>query len=569
MRVALAAAPERSGTTLNVARRLTAMAHAMPDNLAVVVPQGRDRHGQRRYAEYSFQELDQDSDRIAAALRQMGVRRGTRIALLVRPSFDFVSLVFALFKSGAVQILIDPGMGRWNLIDCLAAAEPEGFIAISPVHAIRTLLRHKFPKSRLHITAGRRWFWGGSTLAQIRSRPWTPGEIAPTEPNDPAAIIFTTGSTGPPKGVLYRHINFDTQVDQIRDFYQIAPGEIDLPCFPLFALFNCALGATAVIPDMDPSRPAQVNPAHIVEAIRDYRVTQAFGSPAVWNRVGRYCAEHAIQLPTLHRVLSAGAPVPTAVVATMQSCIAPHGQIHTPYGATESLPVASIGSQEILSETSEQTARGAGICVGRRFSQIDWRIIRVHDGPLTDITQTKGLSSGQIGELIVRGPVVTSEYVTRTESNATAKIQDGAGFWHRMGDVGYLDGQDRFWFCGRMAHRVVTPAGPRYTIPCEAIFNQHPALFRSALVGIGVASQQRPIIIAEPHPEQFPRTPADRQRLRAELRELAQANPLTSDLDTFLFHPSFPVDIRHNAKIYREQLAVWAAQQLQAGAQSQ
>ena len=127
-------------------------------------------------------------------------------------------------------------------------------------------------------------------------------------------MIFTTGSTGPSKGVLYRHGNFSAQVDQIRDFYGIRPGEIDLPCFPLFGLFNCAMGVTAVIPDMDPSRPAWVDPAKIVAAIDDWQVTQAFGSPAIWNRVGRYCRERGIRLATVRRVLSAGAPVPAEVL---------------------------------------------------------------------------------------------------------------------------------------------------------------------------------------------------------------------------------------------------------------
>ena len=174
-------------------------------------------------------------------------------------------------------------------------------------------------------------------------------------PDDPAAIIFTTGSTGPPKGVLYSHRNFDAQVEQIRDFYGIQPGEIDLPCFPLFGLFNCAMGVTAVIPDMDPSRPAQVDPLKIIEAASDWNATQAFGSPAIWDRVGRYCESHGVRLPTIRRVLSAGAPIPAEVLRRMKACIHPEGDVHTPYGATESLPVASISASEVLGETVGQT----------------------------------------------------------------------------------------------------------------------------------------------------------------------------------------------------------------------
>ena len=522
-------------TSSNVARRLTQIAQARPEAVAVVEPLGYDSHGSRQYRHFTFRQLDQDSDRIARGLRQLGVMPGTKLALLVRPGIDFVSLVFALYKAGAVAILIDPGMGRRNLVRCLAEAEPEGFVAIPVVHAIRSLLPGRFPKARFNVTVGRRWFWGGVTLEQLRDGSWSGSEhFSPlplgegqgvraggvaancphpsplpggegTTADQPAAIIFTTGSTGPPKGVLFTHGNFDAQVEQIRDFYDIKPGEIDLPCFPLFGLFNCAMGVTAVIPDMDPSRPAQVDPAKIVEAARDWSVTQAFGSPAIWDRVGRYCEQHNVRLPTVRRVLSAGAPVPVEVLRRMKACIHPEGDIHTPYGATEALPVASIAASEVLgcsphtpcadsvgiaqlpsaqiprpqqmsahgvcglhSGTAEQTRLGAGVCVGRTFSGIQWKVVRIVDGPIRSIDEAEELPSGEIGELIVRGPQVTQEYVTRRESNALAKIADGSEFWHRMGDSGYLDASGRFWFCGRVAHCVHTARWPDVSHPLRS-----------------------------------------------------------------------------------------------------
>ncbi|HEX5447086.1 MAG TPA: fatty acid CoA ligase family protein, partial [Pirellulales bacterium] len=474
-----------SRPTVNVASRLAAFAQQLPDRPAVIVPADRDAAGRRRYHSITFAELDRDSDRLARGLRQMGVRPTTRLALLVKPGIDFISLVFALLKAGAVIVLIDPGMGRKNLLRCLHEARPAGFVAISPVQAVRCLLRRRFGEARLNVTVGRRWFWGGKTIEQLRGGPWSGPELASTAAGDPAAIIFTTGSTGPPKGVLYCHGNFDRQVTEIRDFYGIEPGGTDLAGFPLFGLFNCAMGMTTVVPDMDASRPATVDPAKIVEAVRDCGVTQAFASPAVWNRVGPYCAIHDIRLPTLRRVMSAGAAVPAYVLERMQQCIADDGQVHTPYGATEALPVASISADEVLSETAERTRQGAGTCVGRCFPGIECRVIAAVDGPLTQITDAQSLPPGEIGELIVRGPVVTRQYVTRTESNALAKIADGEGFWHRMGDVGYLDERQRFWYCGRLSQRVLTAQGAMYTECCEAIFHQHPAVYRSALVGVG------------------------------------------------------------------------------------
>ncbi|MEN6496470.1 MAG: fatty acid CoA ligase family protein, partial [Thermoguttaceae bacterium] len=545
--------------TVNVAARLIATAQKMPEAVAVVQPLGYDRQGKRQYRHVTFRELDARSNRIARGLRAMGVVPGTRLALLVPPSVEFVALVFGLFKAGAVSILIDPGMGRRNLIRCLSEAEPEGFVAIPLAHAIRTLLRGRFPLARLNVTVGRRWFWGGPTLGELLGQPDCESQLAATAEDDPAAIIFTTGSTGAPKGVLYRHGAFDAQVDEIRDFYGIQPGEIDLSCFPLFGLFNGAMGVTAVIPDMDPSRPAKVDPRKIIEAVRDWQVTQSFGSPAIWNRVGQYCQDHGERLPTLRRVLSAGAPVPAHVLERMKGCIHPEGEVHTPYGATESLPVASIAAAEVLGETIAKTRDGGGVCVGRKFPGIDWKVIRIVDGPIATLSEAEALPDGEIGELIVHGRVVTRRYVTRTETNALAKVADGAEVWHRMGDVGYFDAQGRFWFCGRMAHRVLTAHGPLYTIPCEAIVNQHPAIFRSALVGVGEPGRQRPVLIVEPWKGQMPPDAQAQGVLLAEVRQLAKRHPLTAAIDDFLLHPAFPVDIRHNAKIFREKLAVWAA----------
>ncbi len=552
-------APDRP---LNVASRLSAVAQSMPEEVAIAEPLDYDGHGRRRYRHVTFRELDDDSTRIARGLRRLGVEPRTRLALLVRPGIDFLSLVFAMLKAGAVIILIDPGMGRRNLIGCLSDAEPEGFIAIPLAHAARLLFKRRFPKARFHVTVGRRWFWGGATLEQLRACEESGPQIpAATKAGDPAAIIFTTGSTGPPKGVLYCHGNFDAQIDEIRDRYGILPGEIDVPCFPLFGLFNAAMGVTAVIPDMDPSRPAQVDPAKIVEAVADWKATQAFGSPAVWSRVGQYCRDKAIRLLTVRRVMSAGAPVPADVLQLMKDCIHPEGDVHTPYGATESLPVASIAASEVLGETAARTRRGAGVCVGRKFSQIEWRVVRIVDGPIRTLAEAEEFPPGEIGELIVKGPVVTREYVTRREANALGKILDGSEVWHRLGDAGYLDDQGRFWFCGRVAHRVLTEAGPMYTIPCEAIFNQLADVRRCALVGIGPPGRQQPAIVVEPLPGRFPRTARDRQTFLDALRQLAQSNPLTASIREFHFYPAFPVDIRHNVKIFREKLADWASRE--------
>lgn len=563
---------------MNIGWELTRVANDSPDNIAVVEPAGRDGNHKRKYNSVTFRELDEDSSRIAAGLREFGVQPGMRLALLVKPGIDFVSLVFALFKAGVVTILIDPGMGRDNLVKCLEEAKPEGFVAIPLAQAVRCVKRRRFPLAKFNVTVGRRWFWGGTTLRKLR-RTIRKLEPIETDDRDPAAIIFTTGSTGPPKGVLYRHGNFANQVTQIRDRYQIQPGEVDLPGFPLFGLFNSAMGVTTVFPEMDFTRPADVNPTFVLEHVRDWQPTQSFGSPALWNTVGKYFEKQnqPDKLASVKRVLSAGAPVPPHVLARVRAAIADDGEIHTPYGATEALPVASISASEVLGETAEKSAHGAGTCVGRRFDGIQWRVIRITDKPIANIDQAEELPRGETGELIVQGPVVTTEYVTRTDANALAKISDGDGFWHRMGDCGYLDDQDRFWFCGRKSHRILTRNGTMFTVPCEAIANGHPRVYRSALVGIEVAKASNdsseegngtggktPVMIVEAWPEHKAGNAAEQTRLLDEVHARLAESWLTNSIERghVLLHPSFPVDIRHNAKIFREKLAPWASEQL-------
>ncbi len=552
---------------VNVALLLAQFAAERPDQIAVAEPRGRDVQGKIRYRNCTFRELEEDSNRIAQGLLALGARPGMRLALMVPQSIDFITLVFGMFKAGVVTVLIDPGMGRTNILKCLAEVEPEGFIAVPLVHALRVLMRGRFPQARLNITAGRRWFWGGTTLDQLR-RAGNTADAAErlkstqgTQAEDPAAIIFTTGSTGPPKGVLYAHGNFARQVSEIRDFYGIVPGEIDVSGFPLFALFNAGMGVTTVIPKMDPTRPASVDPQNIIDAVNQMQATQAFGSPALWNVVGRWCEKHGLHMPSLRRVLSAGAPVPPHVLLRIESAIAAEGEVYTPYGATESLPVASISASEVLGETAASSAIGAGTCVGRKFPGIQWRVIRICDEPIPSIAEAEVLPAGEVGELIVQGAVVTRQYITSTHANALHKIADGDSFWHRLGDVGYLDAADRFWFCGRKSHRVQTAAETLFTIRCEAIVNQHPHVYRSALVGVGSPGNQTPVIIAEPWPEHRPADQGAEQKLLAEMRALGAKSPLTESIQHYFLMRALPVDIRHNAKIFRERLALWAAKQ--------
>jgi len=544
---------------VNVAAHLTRAAQNHPFKRAVVCPSGRDRSGRVTYAHLTFQQLDRESNRLAHGLQGAGIGRGTRTILMVRPSLEFFELVFAIFKIGAVPVVVDPGMGIRRMLDCYRSTRAKAFIGIPAAHAVRTLFPKYFPTVRTWVTVGRRWAWGGFGLKKLRRSSRKPFEAARTGRDDMAAILFTTGSTGPAKGVIYTHGNFDAQLEQIRTHLDFAPDEIDLSTFPLFALFYPALGVTAVVPDMDPTRPARVNPKRIIEAIVNQGVTNMFASPALLDRVGSYGRSQGIRLPSLKRVISAGAPVQARTIELFAPLLAEGADIHTPYGATEAVPIASIRGTEILSETRPLTEKGYGICVGRPINDICIRIIAVSDDPIRRWKDELLVPQGDIGEIVVKGGLVSPGYLEDPLADSLAKIPDSGGFWHRMGDLGWMDTKGRIWYCGRKSHRVITAAGTLYTIPCESIFNTHPLVYRSALVGLGPSHHQVPVICIE---LKKANKRVSRKTVKAELLDLGSKHEITRGIRVVLFHDAFPVDIRHNAKIFREQLARWAAKRV-------
>jgi acyl-CoA synthetase (AMP-forming)/AMP-acid ligase II len=538
---------------VNISRPLTEMARLQPDTPAIIFPQEK--------RSLTFQELNQESDRIAEGLGQIGIVRGTRVALLVPPSPELFALTFALFKAGSVPVFIDPGIGARNMKGCLADAEPEAFIGIPKAHVARRLLGWGRRSIRINVVVGGGSIWGGIPLDEVRlSAQTAPFVAAETRRDDVAAILFTSGSTGPPKGAIYSHGTFAAQVEALREMYDIRPGEIDLPTFPLFALFAPALGMTALIPQMDFTRPGSVDPRKIFGPAAEYSATTMFGSPALLNRVGRFGESHGSRFSHVKRVISAGAPVPASVLKRFAALLPDDAEIFTPYGATEALPVSSIGSREVLGETGTMTGEGHGVCVGRPVASISLAIIPVSDAPIAAWSDELALPPLEVGEIAVRGPQVSRAYLNRPDATRLAKIPDtDGGVWHRMGDVGYLDKSGRIWFCGRKSHRVVTSGETLFTIPVEGIFNTHPAVFRTALVGVGMPESQQPLLCVELEKKSGKQ---QQEQIRAELLELGGRYPHTRNIRTILFHPAFPVDIRHNAKIFREKLAVWARGEL-------
>ncbi len=534
----------------NIAEALRAQAADRPDGIALIVPTKRGANGRWQDRRWTYRQLNDLSDRLAAGFQRRGIVPGTRVAFMVPPSLEFFALFFALLKAGCVPVLIDPGIGIKPLKACLGEARPEIFIGITRAQIARMVLGWARGHIKRVITVGPRPFALGIRYRDLLTENATDFNPPETDPESPAAILFTSGSTGIPKGVVYRHRHFAAQVRLVRDSYGIRAGEVDLPTFPPFALFDPALGMTTVIPKMDFTRPARANPEMLVSLIKQYKVTNLFGSPALMNTLSRHLEAHSAKLSTVRRVLSAGAPVSPAVVERMHLALDAAADIHTPYGATECLPVATIAGRELIGALSEGNRQGKGICVGHPLAANQVRIIRITDQSLARISDGVEVKSGGIGEICVAGPTATDKYWQREAQTRLAKMQDEQGtVWHRMGDLGWFDDDGRLWYCGRKSERVVTTEGTLYTECAEGIVNAVRGVYRSALVGVGEDGSKIPVVIVEPESGQQRETLIP--RIAARLAE----HEITQTIKHIELRKALPVDIRHNAKIRRGDLA--------------
>lgn len=578
----------------NICRHLKQAAHAIPHHLAVAVQSAQGASvANLRYSELDFLNLDRQSDAIAFALNAHGIKRGMKAVLMVTPSLDFFALTFALFKAGVIPILVDPGMGIRNLKQCFAEAAPDAFIGIPKAHIARRLFGwgKGSIKSLLNVDDGKtglaakliRIGTGAISLSTLLQSTSVQSSASKSEypmvmlkSDEIAAILFTSGSTGTPKGVVYSHGMFEAQIQALKNDYGICHGERDLATFPLFSLFGPALGMASIVPEMDASKPITANPEFLFAAIEKYQCSNIFVNPALLERLGRAGEQKQHKLPCVQRVISAGAPATIASIARFSKMLSQGVPILNSYGATESLPISMIASDALFA-TTDITDNGGGICVGRAIDGVTIRIIAISEEVIPEWDDALQLNNGEIGEIVVQGPMVSqsyylnnSQHASQNESQgkratAAAKIWDSATntVRHRMGDLGYLDDQGLLWMCGRKAHRVDATLNGLfvkryYSIPCERIFNTHPNVKRSALVGVKVANEIEPLICIELDQSLVCNKS---QQLYQDLIAIAEQFTQTQGIRRFLIHPDFPVDVRHNAKIFREKLAVWAQSQ--------
>jgi acyl-CoA synthetase (AMP-forming)/AMP-acid ligase II len=531
----------------HVVRHLQATVAAYPDQEALVyqAPGG--------FSSMTYTEVEERSNAYAQGFLAAGIRPGTKTILMVRSSPELFLICFALMKIDAIAVIVDPGMGVRRMLRCFRSVGAEAFIGIPIAHLVRLAFPRTFSTIRTSITVGPRLLWRGVTLQGLATQDEHPLTLSHVQPDDLVMINFTTGSTGPAKGVEYTHQMLDAMLHQVRETYSTQPQTSGLVTLPMFALFDLMVGCRTVLAPMDPTRPAQVNPQKIGDAIERFKVCHMFASPALLHRIAPYGQQHPKQFSSLRVVACGGAAAPLSVLDAFRNVLPAEATLHSTYGATEALPMASITYRE-LTENSQP-----GACLGLPNPGLRMEIIALDAGVLDTWTESLCLPPGEIGEIAVQGALASTHYHRAPAHNRTLKIPDPSGVWHRTGDLGWFDAHGRVWFAGRKSQRVRTPTGPRFTVPCEQVFNQHSDVYRSALVGHGAKGQQHPVMCVE---LAAPLGRRPRQELCVALRAMADEHEYTRGIQDILFHPKFPVDIRHNAKINRELLTRWAQRRL-------
>ncbi|MCT9868160.1 alpha/beta fold hydrolase [Paenarthrobacter aurescens] len=519
----------------------------------------------------SWQQLDNRILDLTAGLWEAGVKAGSRVSLMVPPGVDLTVALYACLKLGAVVVVADAGLGTKGLSRAVKGATADFLIGIDKALAAASVLG--WPGRRISVqdlpAARRRMLGVETSLAALARQGASRGAALPTHPVDPtapAAVLFTSGSTGPAKGVLYTHRQLAAMRDTVAETFGIRSGSRLVAGFAPFALLGPALGAVSVTPAMDVTAPRTLTARALADAAAAINATVVFASPAALHNVVATkdtlsVAGHKA-LDGVGLLLSAGAPVPGPLLAEVQTLL-PRASLHTPYGMTEALPVTDISLGEIRDAEAEAVAgtvagAGNGVCVGKPVHGARLAVV-----PLAADGTAPG--SGLVTEAAVTGEIlVRAAHVKEAYDRLWLTQQESATFpgWHRTGDVGHFDAVGRLWVEGRLAHVVTAPDAVVTPVGAEQAIERLDDVRLAAIAGVGPSGTQAVVAVVETVPPSRKPGPASPQ-LAGRVREAASEAGV--NVSAVLVVPAQPTDIRHNAKIDRSRLSRWASRVLAGG----
>lgn len=520
----------------------------------------------------SWDDLAEKVDALAVGLSELGVSPGDRVSLLVQPGNDLTVILYACLRIGAVAVVADQGLGLKGMTRAVRSARPRWIIGATPGLTVARSLNWPGQRISLNVLSGRQSKLLGTVASVerlLRSHSGRRPETLPyPSPEDPAAVLFTSGSTGPAKGVLYTHGRLGALVALLRQQFAVKPGSSLIAGFAPFALLGPAIGATSVTPDMSVTKPSTLTAVAVAEAALAGEATMFFGSPAALRNVVA-TADDLTQhqrdaLGGIYLVLSAGAPVHPVLLDQVQELF-PEAEIHTPYGMTEGLLQADI-SREQVHEAMTSGPAGAGqpgVCVGRAVDGVRFALAPLDSqGRAAEALVEPAENVGTLGEIVVSAAHLKEGYdrLWHTDRQSRRDTYEGL-IWHRTNDIGHFDAEGRLWIQGRLQHVITTPAGPVGPGAVETPVDALDEVARCAAVGVGPVGTQAVVVIAEPEGSakelRTGRSPLARPEFARTVREASEV-----PISAVLVLEQLPTDIRHNSKIDRSRLAEWAAEVL-------
>lgn len=536
------------------------------DDKAMVDMTVTDRHGDP--FEVSWHQLSSIVNAMAVGLREAGMRPGDRVSMLVEPGRDLTAALYAVLRVGGVAVVTDAGLGLGGMTRAIKSAAPKWIIGETPG---LTLARSaNLPGKRLSMRtldpiAHRLLGLSGSMYRfanKYAGQRFTATLAHPDpEPAADAAVLFTSGSTGPAKGVRYTHQKLSALTQRLQTTLRVTPGSSLLAGFAPFALLGPAIGATSVTPKMSVTKPATLTATALAEAAIAGDATMVFASPAALRNVVDTAHEltgvQRVALEGVSMLLSAGAPVPVELMDEVLELV-PNAEFHSPYGMTESLLISDI-DHHTQHDIAAQPDRG--VCVGKPLD-----VVRVAMAPLdfygrsADELVEGDAAVGKLSEIVISTPHMLAGYDKLYNTNRQTRVDVLDGLqWHRTGDIGHFDAAGRLWIEGRTHHIVTPPTGVLGPGGPEDDIQGLPQLKRVAIVGVGPVGTQAVVAVVEPHDASIKPGLAP--------TELTDAVRAATDVEiaAVLVTDHVPVDIRHNSKINRPVLAQWAAQMLAGG----
>lgn len=561
--------PQTPPPFLSVAHRMREFAHLYPKRDAVITT---NRNGDYQFQ--CFAELDQQSDQVAHAFEAAGIVRGTRTILMIPASFDYAVIAFALFKIGATVIVIDPVMGNDKIATCFAKSKAEALIATNQIHFARRMYGWGQDTLRIKVRVGTKMSLSVSEIhyGSIDKTGRRIYEMPEFDAHDIISIIYTSGNCGESKGVIYTHRMMAAQAQLIafnqhsRAVHDIDKERVGLVTFPLYILVNASRGISSFIPEMNSAFPGDVKPENVVKPIADFDISSFFGSPALLTTLSRHCLKNNITLPTLRKVMCAGAPLADQTMQDLRAVLSPEANVISAYGALEALMISTIESRELL-ETEAMSAAGKGICVGRPYGGIEIKVIKNTQGPIDHWSDELLVNTDEVGEIVVCGENVADSYFDDAFTTHMHKIpvRGSDRFYHRMGDLGRMDDKGRLWFYGRKNEKISINGNVMYSAAVEGIFNRHPQVMRSALISVNdPQGQPHAVLVVEPKQRQVHMK--GKAAMVEDLRDLAETYYQTRCIrDIWVTTASMPVDHRHRSKIDHAAVTDWAQIQLNLG----